>query len=193
MDADRWKQVDSLLQAALALPLQEREAFLLQACAGDENLEREVRSLLDSAQQAGDFLDKPAIEVEAHWMAGTITTPQSLPVGALVSHYRITGILGSGGMGVVYKARDTTLGRNIALKVLPDGFADDADRKARFAREARVLASLNHPNIAAIYGLEESKGVEALVMELGRPNPGGTDRWAGDAAGGPTPHREADT
>src|SRR2546428_3010579 len=87
-------------------------------------------------------------------------------IGQTVSHYRITSKLGEGGMGAVYRATDSKLGREVALKVLPEAFARDADRMARFQREAQVLASLNHPNIAAIYGLEDSGGVRALVMEL---------------------------
>ena len=87
-------------------------------------------------------------------------------VGALISHYQVTGKLGVGGMGEVYRARDSKLNREVAIKVLPKGFAQDAERVARFQREAQVLASLNHPNIAAIYGLEDSDGIRALVMEL---------------------------
>src|SRR5262245_62216486 len=87
-------------------------------------------------------------------------------VGSVISHYQVTGKLGAGGMGEVYRARDSKLNREVAIKVLPEGFAQDAERVARFQREAQVLASLNHPNIAAIYGLEESDGVRALVMEL---------------------------
>jgi serine/threonine protein kinase len=87
-------------------------------------------------------------------------------IGTKLAHYEITSHLGSGGMGEVYQATDTKLGRPIAIKVLPEGFARDADRIARFGREARILASLNHPNIAAIYGLEESSGQNFLVMEL---------------------------
>src|SRR5438105_2637963 len=79
-----------------------------------------------------------------------------------IAHYRITGKLGEGGMGVVYRATDTKLGRDVAIKVIPETFAQDADRMARFAREAQVLAALNHPNIAAIYGVED----RALIMEL---------------------------
>src|SRR5713226_6306096 len=80
--------------------------------------------------------------------------------------YEIVSSIGAGGMGEVYRAHDTKLGRDVAIKVLPDAFANDAERMARFEREAQVLASLNHPNIAAIYGLEESSEVRALVMEL---------------------------
>jgi len=89
-----------------------------------------------------------------------------LSAGTRFGHYEILSRLGAGGMGEVYRARDTKLGRDVALKVLPAAFAADAERLARFRREAQVLASLNHPGIAAIYGLEESEGVLALVMEL---------------------------
>src|SRR2546430_13493104 len=87
-------------------------------------------------------------------------------VGETIAHYRITARLGSGGMGEVYRATDTKLGRQVALKVLPLALAADAQYMARFQREAQVLESLSHPNIATIYDLEESSGVRALVMEL---------------------------
>src|SRR5213593_2279871 len=103
-----------------------------------------------------------------------------------VGSYRIVSALGAGGMGEVYRATDTKLNRDVALKVLPDAFAQDEQRMTRFKREAQVLASLNHPNIAAIYGLEESKGVRALVMELVE---GPT--LAGRMAQGPIPVDEA--
>jgi serine/threonine protein kinase len=90
----------------------------------------------------------------------------ALGVGARVGGYEILGQLGVGGMGEVYRARDTRLKRDVALKILPASFAGDPDRLARFQREAEVLASLNHPNIAAIHGLEEADGIRALVMEL---------------------------
>ncbi|MCP5110030.1 MAG: protein kinase, partial [bacterium] len=86
--------------------------------------------------------------------------------GAKIAHYEITGKLGEGGMGVVYRAKDPKLERDVALKVLPAAVANDPERLARFEREARLLASLNHPHIASIYGLEESNGVHALVLEL---------------------------
>mgnify|MGYP000622108101 CR=1 FL=1 len=90
----------------------------------------------------------------------------ALEVGSRLGHYDVTALIGEGGMGQVYRATDTQLGRDVALKVLPDAFAEDADRLARFQREAQVLASLNHPGIAAIYGLEESGDTRALVLEL---------------------------
>src|SRR5271170_1174800 len=98
-------------------------------------------------------------------------------IGETIGSYRITAKLGAGGMGEVYRARDTKLGREVAIKILPDALAQDPDRLARFEREAKVLASLNHPNIAAIYGVEE----RALVMEL----------VEGDSPTGPLPFDEA--
>ncbi len=87
-------------------------------------------------------------------------------VGRQLGPYKIAALLGVGGMGEVYRARDTKLGRDVAIKILPEGFTADQERRARLAREARVLATLNHPHIGAIYGLEESDGITALVLEF---------------------------
>ncbi len=89
-----------------------------------------------------------------------------LSAGSRIAHYDVTSLLGEGGMGQVWQATDTQLNRQVALKILPDAFASDPDRLARFTREAQILASLNHPNIAAIYGIEEAEGTRALVLEL---------------------------
>ncbi len=91
-------------------------------------------------------------------------------IGETLAHFKITGKLGEGGMGEVYRAEDTKLGREVAIKVLPELFAQDAERMARFSREAQVLASLNHPNIAAIYQVEHDDDHNFLVMELWRAN-----------------------
>ncbi len=90
----------------------------------------------------------------------------ALEIGSRLGPYQVTAKIGEGGMGEVYQARDTKLDRDVALKVLPEAFTSDPDRLARFEREAKVLASLNHPNIGSIYGLEEAEGVRALVLEL---------------------------
>src|SRR5689334_4176970 len=89
-----------------------------------------------------------------------------LEPGIRLGPYEVVSAIGAGGMGEVYRARDSRLGRDVAIKVLPESFANDPDRLARFEREAQLLASLNHPNIAIVHGLEESGGIRALVMEL---------------------------
>jgi eukaryotic-like serine/threonine-protein kinase len=110
----------------------------------------------------------------------------AIPSGTRLGPYEVASLIGAGGMGEVYRAHDTRLNRDVALKVLPEAFARDSERMARFEREAKVLASLNHPNIAAIYGLEESGAIRALVMELVE-GPTLAER----IAGGPVPVDEA--
>jgi hypothetical protein len=148
--SDRWQLVEDIFHRAVDLAPQERPAFLEAACGVDQSLRREVESLLDYESESGT----------------TFAGPPGDDAPRTIAHYRISGKLGQGGMGAVYRATDTKLGRQVAIKVLPRTFAEDADRMARFTREAKVLASLNHPNIAQIYGIEDSGGVRALVMEL---------------------------
>jgi hypothetical protein len=158
--SERWATVERLYHEALARDPQERAAFLSEACAGDDALRREVESLLDHDGSAA-FLSTPAAV-----QAGQITLSGSSLIGQSVGPYVIAARLGAGGMGEVYRARDQKLGRDVAIKILPPAFTSDPERLARFAREARVLAALNHPHIGAIYGLEDAGPMRALVLEL---------------------------
>ena len=175
MTDERWPRVKALFQAAVERPAEERDAFLAAATGDDEALRREVESLLTSDTSDVSFLDQLPVASEPvladalaappasmdHTLSHAVLTP-----GLRVGPYEIVAPLGAGAMGEVYRACDTKLNRVVALKVLPERFALDPDRLARFTREAQLLATLNHPNIAAIYGLEESNGAQALVLEL---------------------------
>jgi len=162
MDSERGKQVDNLLQAVLARPPAARAEFLRQACAGDEALEREVQSLV-AAQEAGNFLESPATEVAA----GAVALQQEKDItGQTISHYRVGEKLGAGGMGVVWKARDTRLDRFVALKVLPAAKMRDPERKRRFVQEAKTASALNHPNIITIYDIDQADGADFIAMEF---------------------------
>ena len=160
---ERWRRVEDLCEQALALDARGREAFLAKACGSDEALRREIDSLLAKATQAEHFLNHSALASAAHAVVGSL--PASM-TGRRIGSYEIGSLLGVGGMGEVYRARDAKLGRDVAIKVLPPAFGADRERVARFDREARVLASLNHPNIAAIYGVEQIGDAQALILEL---------------------------
>src|SRR5436190_23657230 len=148
MTPERWQQVQDLLQSALDRGPQERTGFLDQACAGDQELQKQVESLLISHEQARSFLESPVAEVAAPLVMGEQT---SLNAGQTLGPYKIVSPLGSGGMGAVYLAEDTRLRRKEALKLLHSYFTTDEARLRRFEQEACAASALNHPNILTIH------------------------------------------
>jgi eukaryotic-like serine/threonine-protein kinase len=171
MEPERWREIERLYHAALGRPESERQAFLEHNCGGDEPLRRQVESLLAGETQAENFLESPAVAIAAKALVedqappGPSSEAAVSMVGKTLGHYRILEKIGAGGMGVVYRARDERLDRDVALKVLPGGtLADEASRK-RFRREALSLSKLNHPNIETVHDFDTQQGVDFLVME----------------------------
>jgi eukaryotic-like serine/threonine-protein kinase len=156
-------RISDLHHRALQCAPDERRAFLEKVCEGDHALLEEVESLLRYESAAARFLEAPAAV-----MAGDLarTSDRSQMIGRQLGPYTFVAPLGAGGMGEVYRAHDSTLGRDVAIKILPSHFTTDPERRSRFAREARLLATLNHPHIGAIYGLEDIDGMTALILEL---------------------------
>ncbi len=162
MNAERWERVKGLYDAASVRPVIERAAFLLAACSDDDDLRREVQLLLDQPVSTAGF---------RNLLAGAPPSWQSDQdgrdlTGLRLGVFEVGPLIGRGGMGEVYRAYDTQLARDVAIKVLPSAFTDDERRLASLEREARVVASLNHPHIAAIHGVMESDGVRGLVLEF---------------------------
>jgi non-specific serine/threonine protein kinase len=184
LESERWREIDRLYHAALELERGDRTAFVNKACAGDEDLQREVESLLAQEDGGDGFLEAPALEVAARALAqeqahATNAASGAAPLtGRTILHYRLLEKLGRGGMGVVYKAEDTRLGRLVAMKFLTPptprpayGHLDKApehDPQAveRFKREARAASALSHPNICVVHDVGEYEGQPFIVMEL---------------------------
>jgi eukaryotic-like serine/threonine-protein kinase len=162
MKRERWEQIERLYHAALEREPGGREAFLDEACAGDEALQREVAELLACDVPNDSFIQSPAIEIAARVMAAeplieaSSKSTESLNAGSHISAYQLLSPLGRGGMGEVYLALDTRLGRKVAVKLLPSAFTSDADRTERFALEARAASALNHPNIITVHEIGEA-------------------------------------
>jgi serine/threonine protein kinase len=153
LNTERWRQVDQIFNEALKREPNERESFLERECSGDASLRKEIETLIHAHKNAGSFMETPV-------------ALRTIKIGTQLGSLELTAFLGKGGMGEVYRARDGKLKRDVAVKILPAEFSRDADRATRFQHEAEVLASLNHPNIAAIYDVQEAAGSRFLVLEL---------------------------
>jgi serine/threonine protein kinase len=162
MKADWWEKVEDAYHRARDLRGEERARFLSDVCASDAVMRRQLDALLQQDDNPKSLLNRPAVELAAEWPSPA--GPRAMLSGTRIEAYEILEPIGSGGMGDVYRARDTQLGRDVAFKVLPE--ADDPGRLARFHREAQALAALNHVNIAQIYGVVESDRIRAIAMEL---------------------------
>ncbi|HEV8130474.1 MAG TPA: serine/threonine-protein kinase, partial [Acidobacteriota bacterium] len=161
MKADRWKQIDDVFHAALERDPERRAAFIDHTCAGDETLRKEVESLIRSHQQAASFIESSAGDLAAEMLA----PGQDKPVGRSVGPYKILEFLGAGGMGEVYLAEDSRLGRRVAVKLLPAEATRDEERLHRFEREARAASALNHPNIITIHEIGQEADAHFIVTE----------------------------
>ena len=163
MTPERWQHIKEVFASALERVAAERAAFLDETCAGDEALRREVERLLASYDEEQSFMESPAVgEVATQILKKNDSEPRS---GQVLGRYKIIRRIGEGGMGEVYLAEDTSLGRRVALKLLPDRFITDEDRLRRFEREAFAASSLNHPNILTIYEVGEAEGTRFIATE----------------------------
>lgn len=163
MTPERWQQIETLYHDALEQAPAARSAFLRQACGEDALLHSEVESLLASHDQAASFIESSPDDVVAGMMAEKQTSSM---IGRTLGHYQISSLLGAGGMGEVYRARDLRLDRDVAVKILPEHLAQDAEALRRFEREAKAVAALSHPNILSIFDFGSEDGVSYAVMEF---------------------------
>ena len=163
MQPERWRQIDQLFHLALDKQRDERELFLAEFCAGDQVLQKEVEELILSHEQAEEFLESPASDLAAELLA---KGQAGLKLGDKLGPYEIQSVLGIGGMGEVYLATDTRLGRQVALKILPPRFTLDPERVSRFEKEARAASALNHPNIVTIYEIGQFNNARFIATEF---------------------------
>ena len=165
MNAQEWQRMKGVLTGALAVPASDRAAFLAEACP-DEEMRRRAESLLVDADSADAFLEAPALEDAAAILEESRRRAPALTAGHRLGRYEILSPLGAGGMGEVYRARDSKLKRDVAVKVLPAFVSGDPEFLARFEREANAVAALSHPNILSIFDFGNEEGVAFAVMEL---------------------------
>ena len=162
MTPERWRTIEALYHAAAERAPEDRAAFLTEACGGDDELREQVTGLLEEHLVEEGFAEGPSLASAAALFVESVPSRTGHRIGG----YHLQELLGRGGMGEVYRAQDPRLGRDVAIKILPAAFTGDPQRLARFEREARMLAALNHPNICAIYGIEESGPLRYLILEI---------------------------
>ena len=161
MTPDRWKRIGEIYHSALARAGDERVSCLARECGGDDALRREVESLLDGGEPSESFLEGDALEAAARRYASIVDLDWT---GRRLGRYELIARLGQGGMGEVYRARDTRLKREVALKMLPPESMADPVRRRRFEQEARAASALNHPNIVSIHDIDRADGIDFITM-----------------------------
>ena len=151
MTPERWQEIERIFEAALACPPEQRRAFLVEACHGDATLLNDLERMLEEHEHPGELSEVLQMSV--------------LGTGTRLGPYEIVSLIGAGGMGDVYKARDTRLDRTVAIKVISPLGGGDQELRLRFEREARAVASLNHPHICTLYDVGSHERVSFFVME----------------------------
>src|ERR1700746_837997 len=163
MEPELWQRITDLFDEAMTRGQKERIAFLEEACEGDRDLRKQVERLVKSHEKSGDFLESSAFAVAPELLTDNRA---GASVGKLIGHYRIESLIGIGGMGEVYLARDERLGRKAALKLLPDSLTTDVKQLSRFKNEARTASALNHPNILTVYEIGAEGNVQFIATEF---------------------------
>src|SRR5215210_5410470 len=164
--ADRWRQIETILDQALDLPSEKRSLLLDEVCADDPSLRAEVEALLAADAGAGGFLVTPAGEYDADLLADAVEEIEPDLAGQQMGPYRLLREIGGGSMGTVYEAEDARLGRRVAIKLLPPEYSRDRRAKERFLREARAAATVDHPNLCTIHDVGESDGRLYIVLSF---------------------------